>query len=37
MSICIDRALAHPKLILGFHVVPGLWLLQGAPSAVVAP
>lgn len=29
MSICIDRALAHPKLILGFHVVPGLWLLQG--------
>lgn len=29
MSICTDRALAHKKLILGAHVVPGLWLLQG--------
>ncbi len=29
MSICMDRALAHKKLILGTHVVPGLWLLQG--------
>lgn len=29
MSICIDRAVGHPKLILGFHVIPGLWLLQG--------
>lgn len=29
MSICVDRALAHPKLILSFHVVPGMWLLQG--------
>jgi xylulokinase len=29
MSICVDRALAHPKLILSFHVVPGVWLLQG--------
>lgn len=29
MSICTDRALGHPKLILGTHVVPGLWLLQG--------
>lgn len=29
MSICTDRALAHEKLILGAHVVPGLWLLQG--------
>ena len=29
MSICVDRALAHPKLILSFHVVPGQWLLQG--------
>lgn len=29
MSICIDSAIGHPKLILGFHVVPGLWLLQG--------
>lgn len=29
MSICLDTAVAHPKLILGYHVVPGLWLLQG--------
>ncbi|MCR4656622.1 MAG: xylulokinase [Lachnospiraceae bacterium] len=29
MSICTDRALSHKKLILGTHVVPGLWLLQG--------
>lgn len=29
MSICTDRALAHRQLILGAHVVPGLWLLQG--------
>ncbi|MCR5791125.1 MAG: xylulokinase [Lachnospiraceae bacterium] len=29
MSICTDRALSHKKLILGAHVVPGLWLLQG--------
>lgn len=29
MSICTDRALSHRKLILGAHVVPGLWLLQG--------
>ena len=29
MSICVDRALAHPKLILSFHVIPGQWLLQG--------
>lgn len=29
MSICTDRALAHRKLILGTHVVPGRWLLQG--------
>lgn len=29
MSICADRALAHPKLILSPHVVPGQWLLQG--------
>lgn len=29
MSICLDHALAHPKLILGTHVVPGMWLLQG--------
>lgn len=29
MSICVDQSLAHPKLILSFHVVPDLWLLQG--------
>ena len=29
MSICMDKALSHPKLILSFHVVPGAWLLQG--------
>jgi len=29
MSICLNEALAHPKLILSFHVVPDLWLLQG--------
>ena len=29
MSICTDKALAHKALILGTHVVPGLWLLQG--------
>ncbi len=29
MSICVDKALSHPKLILSSHVVPGLWLLQG--------
>ena len=29
MSICIDKSLADPRLILGFHVVPEHWLLQG--------
>ena len=29
MSICTDKPLAHKKLILGAHVVPGRWLLQG--------
>lgn len=29
MSICVDKALAHPKLILSPHVVPDTWLLQG--------
>lgn len=29
MSICLDEAKAHPKLILSPHVVPGKWLLQG--------
>lgn len=29
MSICLNEPKAHPKLILGFHVIPELWLLQG--------
>lgn len=29
MSICLEEALAHPKLILSPHVIPNLWLLQG--------
>lgn len=29
MSICVDHALAHPKLILSPHVIPDRWLLQG--------
>jgi xylulokinase len=29
MSICLDKATAHPKLILSCHVVPDRWLLQG--------
>ncbi len=29
MSICLDRVCADPCLILGAHVVPGRWLLQG--------
>lgn len=29
MSICLEEALAHPKLILSPHVVPGYYLLQG--------
>lgn len=29
MSICTDRPLSHKKLILGTHVVPDRWLLQG--------
>jgi len=29
MSICLDRAISHPMLILSSHVVPRLWLLQG--------
>jgi len=32
MSICIDRYAADPSLILGFHVVPGRWLLQGGTT-----
>lgn len=29
MSICMEKASAHKKLILSPHVVPGKWLLQG--------
>lgn len=29
MSICIDKPISNPKLILSYHVVPGKWLLQG--------
>lgn len=29
MSICMDRCRADKRLILGTHVVEGLWLLQG--------
>lgn len=29
MSICTSAATPHPSLILGTHVVPGKWLLQG--------
>lgn len=29
MSICMDTCCANKNLILGFHVVPNLWLLQG--------
>ena len=29
MSICMDSYQADPRLILGFHVIPGKWLLQG--------
>jgi len=29
MSICIDHYMADPRLILSYHVVPDLWLLQG--------
>lgn len=32
MSICIDTYKADPSLILGFHVVPGRWMLQGGTT-----
>lgn len=32
MSICIDRYKADPSLILGCHVIPGMWLLQGGTT-----
>lgn len=32
MSICLDRYVSHPQLILSAHVVPGRWLLQGGTT-----
>ncbi len=32
MSICIEEYKADPALILSFHVVPNLWLLQGGTA-----
>lgn len=32
MSICLDEYKADPCLILGFHVVPDKWLLQGGTT-----
>lgn len=32
MSICMDTYAADPRLILGYHVVPGRWLLQGGTT-----
>jgi xylulokinase len=32
MSICIEEYASDPRLILGFHVVPGKWLLQGGTT-----
>ena len=32
MSICTDTYQADPRLILGYHVVPGQWLLQGGTT-----
>jgi len=29
MSICLNEPKAHPKLILSYHVIPEMWLLQG--------
>ncbi len=32
MSICMDKCLADKRLILGRHVVPNKWLLQGGTT-----
>jgi len=32
MSICLDKPIANPRLILGYHVVPERWLLQGGTT-----
>lgn len=33
MSIVVDRPVGDPSLILGRHVIPGVWLLQGGTIA----
>lgn len=32
MSICMDEYKADPRLILGYHVIPDKWLLQGGTT-----
>lgn len=32
MSLCMDQFAADKRLILGCHVVPGMWLLQGGTT-----
>ena len=32
MSLCTDVCTGDPRLILGYHVVPGCWLLQGGTT-----
>ncbi|MEG2305439.1 MAG: xylulokinase [Lachnospiraceae bacterium] len=32
MSICLEDYVADPRLIMGSHVVPGKWLLQGGTT-----
>ncbi|GKX27895.1 xylulokinase [Vallitalea longa] len=32
MSIALSKPVVHPKLILGYHVVPDMWLLQGGTT-----
>lgn len=32
MSIALNEPLIHPKLILGYHVIPNMWLLQGGTT-----
>lgn len=32
MSICLNEYRADPRLILGYHVIPGHWLLQGGTT-----
>ena len=32
MSICLNEYRSDPRLILGYHVIPGHWLLQGGTT-----